>query len=115
MLSMFGLCLPFPLRRRSGRVPGMRARDACPYGVAARFCLSFWGGRAAIPKRHLLLRAKRVLKGMGLIGKKGKTVGVPLLVRSAAAQAAIQSVMHGHIRCCAATLFPWVRNARPYG
>ena len=36
--------------------------------------------RAAIGMRHLPLRAQRALKGMGLIGKKGKTAGVPLLV-----------------------------------
>ena len=35
----------------------------------------------AAGKRHLPLRAQRALKGMGLIGKKGKTAGVPLLVR----------------------------------
>ena len=39
------------------------------------------GKRAADGRRHLLLRAQRVLKGMGMIGKKGKTAGVPLLVR----------------------------------
>ena len=42
------------------------------------------------------LRAKRVLKGKGLIRKKGKTAGVPLLVRSAAAQAAPRPVGSGH-------------------
>ena len=59
---------------------------------------SLWGGSqyhacrnsnwVADGKRYLPLRAQRALKGMGLIGKKGKTAGVPLLVRSAAAQAA---------------------------
>ena len=52
---------------------------------------SLWGGSqspacrsgnwAAVGRRHLLLRAQRVLKGMGMIGKKGKTAGVSLLVR----------------------------------
>ena len=70
-----------------------RRADSTPQGCAAP-----WGGsqshacrsscRAAVGKRHLPLRAQRALKGMGLIGKKGKTAGVPLLVRSAAAQAA---------------------------
>ena len=41
------------------------------------------------------LRAQRVLKGKGLIRKKGKTAGVPLLVRSAAAQAAFPPAMCG--------------------
>ena len=45
------------------------------------------------------LRAQRVLKGKGLIRKKGKTAGVPLLVRSAAAQAACPPAMRGHRRC----------------
>ena len=49
------------------------------------------GNRVAAGKRHLLLRAMRALKGMGLIDKKGKTVGVSLLVRSVAAQATISA------------------------
>ena len=57
-------------------------------------CLKNWVARA---KRDLPLRAKRALKGMGLIRKKGKTIGVPLLVRSAAAQAANTQLRNMHI------------------
>ena len=63
--------------------PGaVRARDAprTPLGwQPIPACRN--GKRAADGRRHLLLRAQRVLKGMGMIGKKGKTAGVPLLVR----------------------------------
>ena len=65
----------------------------------------------AAGKRHLLLRAQRALKGMGLIRKKGKTAGVPLLVRSAAAQAANTQVKQ-YARVIGTKR---ARNARPYG
>ena len=55
----------------------------------------------------------RALKGMGLIGKKGKTTGVPLLVRSVAAQATFMSVMSKHIRRTVIS-YPRARGARPY-
>ena len=54
--------------------------------------------RAATGKCHLPLRAQRALKGMGLIGKKGKTAGVSLLVREAAAQAAFPPAKSRHTR-----------------
>ena len=44
----------------------------------------------------LPLRAQRVLKGKGLIRKKGKTAGVPLLARSAAAEAAPLPARRGY-------------------
>ena len=69
-----------------------------PFWGGSPLLLTLWGGRAAMPKRHLLLRAKRVLKGMGLIGKKGKTAGVPLLVRSVAAQATFPPVKNWYMR-----------------
>ena len=77
----------------------MRARNARPYGVAANplhiATASGWQPQSGTTP----LRAQRVLKGMGLIRKKGKTAGVPLLVRSSAAQAAFPPVMRGHRRC----------------
>src|SRR5699024_4237247 len=42
--------------------------------------------------------ARSALKGMGLIGKKGKTAGVPLLVRSVAAQATFPPAKSRHTR-----------------
>ena len=42
------------------------------------------------------LRAKRVLKGKGVIRKRGETAGVSPLVRSAAAQAAFPPVGSGY-------------------
>ncbi len=42
------------------------------------------------------LRAQRILKGKGLIRKKGKTAGCLPLARSAAAQAAFPPAMCGH-------------------
>ena len=68
----------------------------------------------AAGKRHLLLRAKRALKGMGLIDKKGKTVGISLLVRSVAAQATI-SARDGQAHTTRSGTVPRARNARPYG
>ena len=59
---------------------GMTATPEHPLGWHL-FRLPGHSNRAAIGMRHLLLRAQRALKGMGLIGKKGKTAGVPLLVR----------------------------------
>ena len=70
---------------------GMTATPEHPLGWHL-FRLPGHSNRAAIGMRHLPLRAQRALKGMGLIGKKGKTAGVPLLVRSAAAQAANMQV-----------------------
>ena len=69
-----------------------------PFWGGSPLLLTLWGGRAAMQKRHLPLRAKRVLKGMGLIGKKGKTAGVPLLVRSVAAQATFPPVKNWYMR-----------------
>ena len=59
------------------------------------------------------LRAQRVLKGKGLIRKKGKTAGVPLLVRSAAAQAAFPPVMRGQFRNAFQGDTPAYGNGRP--
>ena len=59
---------------------GMTATPEHPLGWHL-FRLPGHSNRAAIGMRHLPLRAQRALKGMGLIGKKGKTAGVPLLVR----------------------------------
>ena len=42
------------------------------------------------------LRAQRVLKGKGLIRKKGKTAGVPLLVRPPRVAATFPPAMRGH-------------------
>ena len=44
------------------------------------------------------LRAQRVLKGKGVIRKRGETAGVSPLVRSAAAQAAFPPAMRGQFR-----------------
>ena len=64
------------------------------------------------------LRAQRVLKGKGLIRKKGKTAGVPLLVRSAAAQAAFPPAMRGQFGCAFQGEYLWngaPRSSRPTG
>ena len=68
----------------------MARRVVAPYGVESVLLTLIWKW-AAVGRRYLLLRAKRALKGMGLIDKKGKTVGVSLLVRSVAAQATISA------------------------
>ena len=72
-------------RAPCGTVVRNAAAGRAPCGVAANplhiATASGWqpqGGTTPI-------RAQRVLKGKGLIRKKGKTAGVPLLVRSAAA------------------------------
>ena len=59
------------------------------------------------------MRAQRALKGMGLIGKKGKTAGVPLLVRSVAAQATFPPVKYEHTFALSGEHLR-ARNARPY-
>ena len=51
---------------------GMTATPEHPLGWHL-FRLPGHSNRAAIGMRHLPLRAQRALKGMGLIGKKGKT------------------------------------------
>ena len=65
-------------------------RVVAPYGVESLLLTLIWKW-AAVGRRYLPLRAQRALKGMGLIDKKGKTVGVSLLVRSVAAQATISA------------------------
>ncbi|MBS6641442.1 MAG: hypothetical protein KH295_10365, partial [Clostridiaceae bacterium] len=45
-------------------------------------------------------RAQRVLKGMGMIGKKGKTAGVPLLVRPPRAAALPACEAQAHTSPC---------------
>ena len=89
--SGVAVSLPLVRARRAER-----ARTARPYGVAAIplhiAMAGGWQPQSGSPP----LRAQRVLKGKGLIRKKGKTAGVPLLVRSAAAQAEIQPAMRGH-------------------
>ena len=65
-----------------------QARNARPYGVTAMPLHAAMASGWQLFGGTTPLRAQRVLKGKGLIRKKGKTAGVPLLVRSAAAQAA---------------------------
>ena len=74
---------------------GMTATPEHPLGWHL-FRLPGHSNRAAIGMRHLPLRAQRALKGMGLIGKKGKTVGVPLLVRLPRAAALPAHLGSGH-------------------
>ena len=82
--------------------PGaVRARDAprTPLGwQPIPACRN--GKRAADGRRHLLLRAQRVLKGIGMIGKKGKTAGVPLLVRPPRAAALPACEAQAHTSPC---------------
>ena len=52
---------------------------------------------------------------MGLIGKKGKTAGVPLLVRSAAAQAANFRFGESIRKIRVSAVILRARDARPYG
>ena len=60
--------------RRAGR-----ARTARPYGVAPAPLHAAMAGGWQPFCGTMPLRAQRVLKGKGLIRKKGKTAGVPLL------------------------------------
>ena len=73
-----------------------RARNARPYGVAAiSLHIATASGRHP-QSRTTPLRAQRVLKGKGVIRKRGETAGVSPLVRSAAAQVAPWPVGSGY-------------------
>ena len=95
---------PIPLgwqrpSRKSEQSGRGRARNARPYGVAViplhAALASGWQPFCGTPP----LRAKRVLKGNGVIRKRGETAGVSPLVRSAAAQAAFPPAMRGQFGC----------------
>ena len=95
-----------------------------PYGVAAVNdtrtvlgwqpipCLSQWqpGGRG---KASLTFARAARPEGKGLIDKKGKTFGCPLLARSVAAQATFPPVKYEHTFALSGEHLR-ARNARPY-
>ena len=75
-----------------------RARTARPYGVALTPLHAAIAAGRQPQGGKTPLRAKRVLKGNGVIRKRGETAGVSPLVRSAAAQAAFPPAMREQFR-----------------
>ena len=76
-----------------------RARNARPYGVAA-ISLHIATASGRHPQRGTTpLRAKRVLKGKGVIRKRGETAGVSPLVRPPRAAASFPPPAGGEIPC----------------
>ena len=100
---------------RGGSVPpGGQSRVGVPYSGVAATPLHIATASGRQPFGGITpLRAQRVLKGKGLIRKKGKTAGVPLLVRSAAAQAAFPPAMRRQFRNALQGDPPAYGNGRP--
>ena len=85
---------------RGGSIPpGGQSEAGVPYSGVAPIPLHIAAASGWQPQSGTTpLRAQRVLKGKGLIRKKGKTAGVPLLVRPPRAAATFPPAMRGQFR-----------------